>query len=156
MGLGSSKVSAQAIQSLDEAGDFLPTRFKASRKLKKQPAGNTSVVVTICDSASGKEVLKVSRDGNGKVTCSVEGKEACKFTRNRVASSATGKLLCGDTVLYTAKQPIALDGSFPKLLTFERGAGEDAHNMVKQFLPGDVTCAKYVSKGRTEYVYTIR
>ena len=155
MGCGSSSISSeaslQAIQALDELGGFLPTRLKASRKLKKEVGGNVSVTVIISDTASGNELLRISGGAlNGLFKCSIQGKEmSLKFSK--------GKLVCGDTVLYTAKPQglFGLSGSLARLITFERGAGGGV--TIEQVtggkaLPGDVTCATYAHKGRTEYV----
>ena len=146
MGCGASKdeASAAAIQSLDQIGDVLPTRVKASRSLKIPGGGLGLVIVTISDATSGKELLKISP---GKYPapaalykCKLEGKAAS-------LTYEAGKLKNGRTLLYTAKQSVQkMDGSMAKLVTFERRAGSG------KLPPAEVSCATFKDNGRTEYV----
>ena len=138
MGCGGSKTSALAIELLDAAGgDHLPTRLKASRKLEKQVGGLTAVTVTISDPASGKELLKISPS----LSCIVDGKTVLSF--------AKGKLVSGDKALYTSKPKGLFDmgGALVRLLNFQ-----PVDRISGALLPGDVTCAMYTDKGRTESV----
>ena len=141
---GSSEASSGAIRTLDEFGDILTTRLKASRKLKKELGGIVAVTLTIMNE-SGDELIRISRP-SGAPSCSIQGKNvSMKFSQ--------GMLKCGETVLYRAKPKglFALTGGFARLITFERetAAGTEASGM---HLKGDVTCATFADKGRTEYV----
>ena len=154
MGCGASKdeASAAAIQSLDQIGDVLPTRVKASRSLKIPGGGLGLVIVTISDATSGKELLKISPAGypapDMLYKCKIEGKAAS-------LKYEAGKLKNGRTLLYTAKQSVQkigyrveqkMDGSMAKLVTFERRAGSG------KLPPAEVSCAIFTDNGRTEYV----
>ena len=146
MGCGASKdeASAAAIQSLDQIGDVLPTRLKASRSLKIPGGGLGLVIVTISDATSGKELLKISPAGypapDMLYKCKIEGKAAS-------LKYEAGKLKNGRTLLYTAKQSVQkMDGSMAKLVTFERRAGSG------KLPPAEVSCAIFTDNGRTEYV----
>ena len=152
MGCGASKdeASAAAIQSLDQIGDVLPTRLKASRSLKIPGGGLGLVIVTISDATSGKELLKISPAGypapDMLYKCKIEGKAAS-------LKYEAGKLKNGRTLLYTAKQSVQKigwvnewNGSMAKLVTFERRAGSG------KLPPAEVSCAIFTDNGRTEYV----
>ena len=152
MGCGASKdeASAAAIQSLDQIGDVLPTRLKASRSLKIPGGGLGLVIVTISDATSGKELLKISPAGypapDMLYKCKIEGKAAS-------LTYEAGKLKNGRTLLYTAKQSVQKigwvnewNGSMAKLVTFERRAGSG------KLPPAEVSCAIFTDNGRTEYV----
>ena len=149
MGCGGSKTSALAIELLDAAGgDHLPTRLKASRKLEKQVGGLTAVTVTISDPASGKELLKIyhglagaSANSGIALSCTVDGETVLSF--------AKGKLVSGDKALYTSKPKGLFDmgGALVRLLNFQ-----PVDRISGALLPGDVTCAMYTDKGRTESV----
>ena len=152
MGCGASKdeASAAAIQSLDQIGDVLPTRLKASRSLKIPGGGLGQVIVTISDATSGKELLKISPAGypapDMLYKCKIEGKAAS-------LKYEAGKLKNGRTLLYTAKQSVQKigwvnewNGSMAKLVTFERRAGSG------KLPPAEVSCAIFMDNGRTEYV----
>ena len=146
MGCGASKdeASAAAIQSLDQIGDVLPTRVKASRSHKIPGGAIGKVMVTISDATSGKELLKISPVKTpAQATlykCKIEGKAAS-------LTYEAGKLKNGRTLLYTAKQSVQkMDGSMAKLVTFERRAGSGT------LPPAEVSCAIFTDNGRTEYV----
>lgn len=139
MGCGASKTSAQAIQRLDEVGDFLPTRFKASRKLTRQVGGVIAVTVTIRDE-SNHELLTISSSHPSK--CIIAGKADLKFSK--------GTLACGDAVLYKARQSlVTMTDSLSTLINFERVAATRTEG---GRMLGDVTCATFKDSGRHEYV----
>ena len=83
-----------------------------------------------------------SANGGIVLSCIVDGKTVLSF--------AKGKLVSGDKALYTSKPKglfVGLGTVLVRLINFEA-----VHRSSGALLPGDVTCAMYTDKGRTEFV----